>query len=307
MLGLTMLVGGCGQGPPPPSVPPSTPSAERLADARRFRESFGLQTDDAWIVTVALDPSSQAGIEQFGVPLLPAELEALIARTQASTDVAQVILDYGRTVPEDWYGSYIDQQRGGIVVAQFFRDGDHHREVLARLLPPSARWEVHVVDQRTMDMIAFVAQVKADGAWFETVDAELLDVVVSPLDGGHVELTYIAAARDLDPVIRLHFGDPAWLRVERAGGLPWTGPVGDLIIKAVDAGGRPVSGLTCGLGNPPLTTDRDGTCRYQDLAAVRYHVELRAGIEEPRGVVGAADVIVAPNRSTTLTILVQRP
>ena len=44
-------------------------------------------------------------------------------------------------VPDDWHGSYIDQGRGGIVVAEVFRNADRHRMALARLLPPAARWE----------------------------------------------------------------------------------------------------------------------------------------------------------------------
>jgi hypothetical protein len=241
------------------------------------------------------------------VPLLPSELQELIARTTAYIDATPVILDYAATVPDDWYGLYIDQQRGGIIVAQFFRNTDHHREALARLLAPSARWEARQVDQRTLDMIAFVSRVNADRAWFATIDAELLDVVTNPLYGGIVELTYIAARRDLDPVIRDHYGAPEWLRVERAGGPPWTGPVGDLVVKAVDPGGQPVPDLTCSLGNPPMLTDRDGICRYHGLAAVSYRVELWAGIEDSRRVAGAATVLVMPNESTTVTIVVQQP
>jgi hypothetical protein len=151
---LVISVGACGDRPVTPSVAVTTPSPAEMEEARRFRETFGLRADDAWISMVASDPSSQESVEQFGVPLLPSELTEMIERTTASA--GPIILDYARTVPDDWYGSYIDQQRGGVIVAQFFRNTDRHRAALALLLPPSARWEVRQVDQRTLDMIAFV-------------------------------------------------------------------------------------------------------------------------------------------------------
>lgn len=228
-----------------------------------------------------------------------------MARTTAYTDAGPVILDYARTVPDDWFGSYIDQQRGGIIVAEFFRNTDQHRAALERLLPPSARWEVREVDQPTLDRIAFVEHVKADRAWLASIEAKLLDVVTNPMDGGIVELTYIAARRDLDPMILDHYGPPEWLRVERAGGPPWTGPVGKLVVKAVDILGRPVPDLTCRLGNPPRSTDKNGICRYVDVAAIDHHVELLAEIEESTHLVGSATVTVVPSRSTSVTIVVR--
>jgi hypothetical protein len=303
-----LVVGGaaCGDRAVLPSVAVATPSASDFAQARKFRETFGLRADDAWIATVASDPSSKDSLVQFGVPLLPSEAAEMVARTRASTNAAPIILDYAGTVPDDWYGSYIDQQRGGVIVAQFFRNTDHHRAALAQLLPPSARWEVRQVDQRTLDMIAFVTRVKADHAWFATIDAELLDAVTNPLYGGIVELTYLSTRRDLDPVILDHYDAPEWLRVERAGGPPWTGPTGDLVVTAVDAAGTPVPDLICNLGGGEGSpaTDREGICRFSDLAAVNYRIDLRAS-GAPSYVAGSADVIVVPNRTNRVKIIVR--
>jgi hypothetical protein len=301
-----LLSAACGDHPATASAADPTLSPHVLAEARTFRETVGLRSDDAWMTLVAKDPSSQEDRRLFGVPLLPSEVAEMMARTKAYTDAGPVILDYARTVPDDWFGSYIDQERGGLIVAEFLRNTEQHRAALEQLLPPTARWEVRQVDQRTLDRIAFVERVKTDSAWFATIDAELLDVVTNPVDGGIVELTYIAARRDLDPVILDHYGDPEWLRVERAGGPPWRGPVGTLVVKAVDMLGQPVPDLTCsvGGGDTALLTDRDGTCRYDRVAAVDYHVQLRAGIEESTHVVGSADVHVKPNESTLLTMVV---
>ena len=310
VLGMATLAGGCADHPNSPSPSVSIPAPGEMVEARRFREAFGLRADDAWILIVADDPSSQASIEQFGVRLLPSELSEMIERTRAYTDAGPLILNYAGTVPDDWYGLYIDQERGGIIVAQFFHDTERHRAALARLLPPSARWEVRQVDQRTLDMIAFVARVKAHRAWFATIDAELLDVVTNPLYGGIVELTYHANRRDLDSIILDHFGAPEWLRVERAGRLRYTGPLGDLLIKAVAPGGKPVSDLFCeigGSGDTGRTTDEHGICRLDGVIPGSYRVELWAGIEESRHLAGSGTVIVTPNRSITVRIVVDLP
>lgn len=269
---------------------------------------MGLRADDLWISLVSADPSSREGTVVFGVPLLPWEFKQLVARTTTAVDAGAIVIEYGLTVPDDWHGSYIDQGRGGIVVAEVFRNADRHRMALARLLPPAARWEVREVDQQTLDQIAFIERVKADRAWFRTINAELLDVVTNPMDGGIVELTYLAERRDLDAQIREHFGAPEWLRVERAGAPPWTGPVGDLVILAVDTNGRPVSGLLCSLGaGTGLVTGPDGICRYPGAAATEGHVELLGGSEESTYVAGSAIFTVVPNDVTVVRIVVVQP
>jgi hypothetical protein len=64
LAGVVIAATGCGDRPAPPSVAVSTPSPAEIAESRRFRESFGLRSDDAWIYSVAIDPASQPGVEQ---------------------------------------------------------------------------------------------------------------------------------------------------------------------------------------------------------------------------------------------------
>ena len=190
---------------------------------------------------------------------------------------------------------------------RIYRNADRHRAALARLLSPAARWEVREVDPLVLDQIALVERVKTERAWFETIDAELLDVVTNPMDGGIVELTYLSERRDLDAQIREHFGAPDWLRVERSGAPPWTGPVGDLVILAVDAQGRPVPGLLCSFGEGTgLVTAPDGTCRYPGAAATETTVRLMGGInsEGSSYVAGSATFTVVANQLTSVRIVV---
>lgn len=296
---------GCGGPAPSSSLAVATESPVEIAEAQLFRETFHLRADEAWIVRVASDPASDPGEALFGVPLLPAEVDELIAHTQANVDTGAVLLAYGATVPDDWYDWYVDEPTG-TVIGRFLRNLDRHRTALERLLSPSARWEVRQVDQQELEMIDLVARVKADGSWFTAMGAELQDAITIPLDGGVVEITY-KANHDLDALVRDRYAAPEWLRVQRTGRLPWTGPVGDLDIKAVDGRGKPVPNLTCAFGNPPLTTDQQGLCRYNDVAAISYEIELWAEGEGPQHVAGIGTVSVKPNDTTTLTILVVNP
>jgi hypothetical protein len=139
VIALTVTFTGCGQQSPDPrsgkpagesSQAAPTPSLAQVQNARRFRTAFGLRADDAWILAVAADPSSADGNVLFSVPLLPNEAADLIARSRASFDAGPVILKYAATIPDDWYGSYIDQKRTGIIVVQVYRNEDRHRAAL---------------------------------------------------------------------------------------------------------------------------------------------------------------------------------
>jgi len=278
-----------------------SPSPAQLADWIRFRTAFGLQIDETWVAIVASDPESSAGRVRFGVPLMPFELQDLLSRTQARGEAVPVISSYSATT-EDSYDWYIDQQRGGIIVARFTQDADVHADVLEQLLPPNTRWEAVDIDPHIVEMEALVAEVQAEREWFETVGAQLLDVFTSPLDGGTVELSYLSASRAMDQQIRDHFGAPAWLIVERAGGPAWVGPVGDLVVRAIGSGGGSVEGLTCTLGGDAVSTNAQGECRFLRLAALSYRIQVLDGRAEPPRVVGSALVSIAPDRVTQVVV-----
>ncbi len=282
-----------------------SPSPAQLADWIRFRTAFGLQIDETWVAIVASDPESSTGRARFGVPLMPFELQDLLSRTQARGEAVPVIASYSATT-EDSYDWYIDQQRGGLIVARFTQDADTHADVLEQLLPPNTRWEAVNIDSHIVEMEALVAEVQAEREWFETVGAQLLDVFISPLDGATVELSYLSASRVMDQGIRDHFGAPAWLIVERAGGPTWVGPVGDLVVRAISSGGRSVEGLTCTLGGDAVSTNAHGECTFLRLAALSYRVQVLDGRDEPSRLVGSALVSVAPDRETQVVVPVAR-
>lgn len=316
-----LVVAGCadssgrtpsGPSPATETTATSTLTPAQVAESREFRETYGIRADDRWISIVSADPSSQEGVDMFGVPLLPWELDNLLARNSAAVEVGQVVAEYGMTVPEDWHGSYIDPSAGSTVVVEVYRNVDVHRAALGRLLSPAALWEVREVAPRILEQIAFVERVRSEEGWFDTVDARLLHVGTNSMDGGIVELTYISMRRDLDVEIRAHFAAPEWVRIDWAGEPPWDGPVGDLVILAVDGQGRPVPGLMCAPGDGDgvgLVTAPDGSCRYPGAPARETRVRLIGGIDSEGHtyVAGEATFLVVANDLTVIRIRVETP
>jgi hypothetical protein len=102
---------------PSPSLPPD------VQDAVRFRTEFGLRADLTYIADVARDP---AATSQYGVPLLPDEVEDLLRR-QTAADVAAPLLDaYGERHPSEFAGWFLDQAQGGVFVVLFTANTEDH-------------------------------------------------------------------------------------------------------------------------------------------------------------------------------------
>jgi hypothetical protein len=286
---------------------------EARLDAIRFRRAFGLREDDAWISAVAANPLSEVGRQEFGVPLLPFELQDLLDRTAADPEVVHVIESYGAAKPADWAGLFVDQKAGGVIVAQFRDHLDDHRAAIDRLLSARAHVEVRKVDWSLNELHAFALVVETDGLWFETVAAHLYAADVLEM-GNVVRVRYDGDPEAVDVIVD-HFGSPSWLQVKWQGPLPWTGPVGGLIVTAVDIRGRPVSGLGCDFEPDDRTavfwtddlyfTRENGQCGFPTgLPAVEWRIEIEARDGE---ILGSAHTRVAPGLTTTITIEVPVP
>lgn len=115
----SFVLGACAFSPAPTrdiGQSPSGPSAEELSDARRFRESFGLRSDDAWIRAVAANLQGQAGLREYGVPLMPAELDLLEARADAFPEISEAAEAYGRRHAAEFGGVFVDHVQGTVAV-----------------------------------------------------------------------------------------------------------------------------------------------------------------------------------------------
>ena len=314
-LAVIVLIGCAGEPVPDPSATPGVTAASAtpepteepfgsrdVGDARSFRERFGLRADETWIAAVAADPAGEAGMLEFGVPLLPFEVADLRGRIASSHHATPIVGAYAASVPDDWYGSYIDQQRGGLIVIQVYRGVEEHRAALAGLLPARVLWEVRLVDDHILEMEALADVVRDERAWFATIGATLLDVYVNaPLEGGIVELTYLSDRRDLAPLIQARFGPYDWLVVDWAGvPMPGTGTQGDLIVGVVNRWGAPVIGAPCHLGDLRDTTDAEGACIFVEIPVGPYELLVLAGTEVDSTAIVDTNVEVAPGIFTKL-------
>ena len=296
MLAVAWLAAACGDLAPAPSIPswgslpvanatatapPPTPTPDELDEARGFRARYGLRADDAWILAVAQADKALAAIDEFGVPLMPFEVQVLHAR-RTDRDVLRQIQDYGGLHPDQYAGAYVDQRMSMGFVVMFSQNVERHRKTLAGLLPESVHLEVQLVRWSQRDLEAFKAQVEADHGWagllgvqYLTVGRRITDDVVYVLYRGPV-----AAAA----AIANYYGSPAWLVVRRDGPLPWSGPRGDLTIDVVDTTGNPVPDLDItfrpldpeveGAGATAFGTNARGRCVIANLPAVEYEVTV---------------------------------
>lgn len=181
----SLVIAGCaprGTTPPATEPPAASPlvtiSSAELAAAIRFRTSFGLRADEAWIRAVAADPASGRGVAAYGVPLTPHERAELDLRQRNAEAIVEGIRAYGLGHPAQWAGVFIDPEASGVVVAQFARALEDHEQAIRRILHPDARFEVRLARWSLLELEALTQQVKAGEAFLSSVDASLSSVSV---------------------------------------------------------------------------------------------------------------------------------
>lgn len=112
-----------GDAPPPPAT-----KEQRIEQARAFRTDFGLPSDDGTLEERDSDALAQAGAEQWGVPVIPAESDQLETRLDIQV-ATKSINDYIKNTPgasQDYAGGFIDQASGGLVRIGFVRNAEQH-------------------------------------------------------------------------------------------------------------------------------------------------------------------------------------
>lgn len=279
--------------PPPTPVepnPPATPdlvSQHEMTEAINIRTRFGLRADEAWIREVAANPDSQVGINEFGIPLLPAEFADLMSR-RWDEDLLRNVRGYGLLFPDDFAGAYLDLWGSGVII-EFKNQVDRHRTALSNLVADPKLIEVREVEWSLRDLEGFIEQVEAERNWFESVGLRFLQVD-HRVNENFIHVDFVGRSEDAASAVEAHFGNPTWLRAEWAGPPPWTGPLADLVIKVTDSRGRPVPGLWCEVvsedprvrtGSDTLFgTDSDGICEgTRNLPAVAYQIRLHELID----------------------------
>jgi hypothetical protein len=313
---LAVSLFGCGStpastAPSPTPTARTAPTTEEMTSAFRFRTTFGLRADDAWIRAVFNDPASD---RSFGVPLLPSEVAAVMNAQAAANAVSDIVAAYGATAPEDWAGMYVDQQAGGTVVARFKANVDKHRTALLALLPAGAKVDVRSATWSDAELRGFIAQVEQETDWFPTIGTKLFTVEIAGLDNlGGIDVRFDGPKAKAG-AIEAHFGNPPWLRAVWNGPGEWTGARGDLEVYTSDAAGRPVSMVDIVVDSEDdrvtvnsdigFTTDELGHLLHKNYPAVAYRVRAFRGSGDERVQVAEGRVIVPPNARATIRLIV---
>lgn len=302
----------CGyvQKPPAPNVsPPGTQpasveptfEASQLAEWVRFRERYGLQSDQDYVLSVARDPSAS---HELTVPLLPAELNAVSYRNLAIQNLIPGLAKYGETFPGEYAGT---RQDGPRAVIAFTDRVVAHRNDLVAMFGEDPPIDVQSAAHSLVDLERLSSLVEADRAWFGSAHAQLFNASPDELDNA-VRVRYLASDKSVEPAIFAHFGNPEWLRLMWYGPLEWTGPRGTLRGVVVDAQGRRVQAacvpqaldLAATYQGLPLAT-RDGICEFHELPATAYRMEVFVDNAK----VTSDPVAVPPNGAAEVTVVVR--
>lgn len=294
--------------PAPLVTSSATASDADMAKWRAFRTRFGLRHDDAWLRELATDPSAQ---NDSGVPLRPWELD-FIGTVNLSLDGALGVLrSYGELHPDSYAGVAIDNQSTRVAVLLVTRDVETHRAAVGELLPAGAAIsaDVREVQWSLRDLQGFQERVSEDTDWLSTVGARVLDVTLE-IEDNAIRLHYEAPSDNVAERIAQHYVSPSWLDVEWQGPLPWTGPRGALIVRAIDSAGKPVSGLLCDARptdsavqysiGVALLTDEQGMCTFTSVPAATFiaivtderHEEWRGQAEVPANGTGRVTIVL---------------
>jgi len=207
----------CGQVQPVPPVRTPSPSASwtlsdaEIADARSVRSRYGLRTDRAWIESVARDPTAQAAVGEFGVPLTRDEYADVMSR-RWPTDVLKALQRYGRRFPQDYAGAYANLKGSGFV---FLVKGDAapHRAALAALAPKTPI-DVRQVEWSLRDLEAFEKQLDQARPWVESVGARIETATVMVDNTVQVR---VFGSREVVSLLEERYPTASWLKVVWAG------------------------------------------------------------------------------------------
>jgi hypothetical protein len=279
-------------------------------EARQFRTSFGLRSDDGWIASVARDPGSDR--ITYGVPLTAEEVDELGRRIRDVEAIRDFVITYGEEHPEAWGGAYIDQDAGGVLVAQFTANLEQHRLALLGNIWPKASLDIQQVRWTQTQLEAAKERISKDEPWFATLPAVVTSLGLD--DRGNRVVARISTPNpDASDLVLAHFGfDDSLLQVMSDGtGARLLGR-GTLIVTVVDASNRPVSGVGCAAypdldgatdphPDPMPTTDGAGRCLL-DLRATGYwiHIERRTS---PTTLIAIGRALVVAGKSATIQIV----
>lgn len=137
-----------------------TPSEAEVEAAKTFRKSFGLRSDEAYVREVFGTRESREF--RYGVPLTRSEEANLAWRGRVANSLNSLYPEFSEDPHQA--GMWIDQERGGVVVAQWSDNADRSALVARwrQSLPPGTALEAHQVQFSAADLAALAGRVTAD-------------------------------------------------------------------------------------------------------------------------------------------------
>jgi len=290
MFGFLLAIAGCASSPASPPATPlpsatvaATPQLDLATRASvEFRTSFGLRADLEFIRMVAKDPTAS---NEFGVPLLRAEVADIQRRGANADRVVPIVQAYAAEHPAAFGGLWIDQEHRGVVTVVFTKDAELHAAELATRLAGVGVVNVRSARYSESELRALQDRIVADEAWFKTIPAQLQGVGVDVTKNA-VEIDISTANARIKELIVARFGIPAdaILVISDGTGIalePW----GTIRGKIVDVPPKVFGELTlqyssdrvgagCGMGDVGIGFKPDGTF---ELPCQGGHWTIQAG------------------------------
>jgi hypothetical protein len=191
------------------ATPGATPAAPEVvetaspdeAEAIRFRETFGLRTDVAYVRSVAADPASSS--VDYAVPLMPAEIAELEARVANTEAVRDVIRRYADAHQDEFAGLYMDQENGGAVTTLWTAHLDQHAAAIRALIHPGARIAFRAATFTADELEELHDRVSADWAWMREAGIAPQGLETDVI-GNRVAIYVSSADPDAPEIVRSH-------------------------------------------------------------------------------------------------------
>jgi hypothetical protein len=279
-------------------------SATAAAVSKRI--SWGLPADLEAIKRAASDPAS---IPDYGTPLTPNEVRTLEARSERAHQVGVIVQTYADDYLSEYGGDWIDQARGGLVVASFTAHVAEHRDALKRLVGDVG--EVAVVaarypESRLRDLQDRIAD---DRTWYEAIPASLQSIGVDTI-GNVVEVHVSTANPNIADLIAARSGGPPdALRVISDGTGIALEPWGKIHGKVVGVPRTVLAELTlnyhsdragagCGIGDVGIGIAANGTF---DLPCQGGHWTITAG-RDLNDIVASGEVDLPPGGTASMVL-----
>ena len=140
----------------PTSAPTLDPEAE-LQRIMELRAGWGLDSDEDWILEVAADPDADTSL--LGIPLSSEEVAQM--EQMFADDPRSRLIVYGYANPDQYAGSFVDNQGAGPFVMLFTDNLDQHRAQI-EALPGDFPFEVRGARYTEQELMALMTSLSEE-------------------------------------------------------------------------------------------------------------------------------------------------